>query len=210
MNLKDLIDADLTAVKLLLDTVPSLLRKRAAAALRVGDTAGAQAHLRALGLEARVLGLAAECDSGWLSPAVGHAPKGGDSHRCVAGSRLGPGSGPNLRHASARRGGSGNSPCGGRFARPHSSHEGLPDTELGAGTGLAARRMRTYRLFLGANTWCCFRTTPGTDCRCWSGSQRLLRAAGERCGCGWRRGAGILPRNSANCTTAAARLRRSS
>ena len=51
MNLQQLVDADLTPLKLLLDTVPPLLRKRAADALKIGDQLGAYAYLEALGLE---------------------------------------------------------------------------------------------------------------------------------------------------------------
>ena len=51
MNLQQLVDADLTPLTLLLDTVPPLLRKRAADALAMGDKPGAHAYLQALGLE---------------------------------------------------------------------------------------------------------------------------------------------------------------
>ena len=51
MNLQQLVDADLTPLKLILDTVPPLLRKHAADALAIGDQPGADAYLQALGLE---------------------------------------------------------------------------------------------------------------------------------------------------------------
>ena len=51
MKLTELIDADLTPIKLLLDTVPPMLRKQAASALASGDELLSIAWLRALSLE---------------------------------------------------------------------------------------------------------------------------------------------------------------
>ena len=51
MALEHLVDDALTPIKLLLDIVPPLLRKRAAAALSAGDKLATTAHLQALGLE---------------------------------------------------------------------------------------------------------------------------------------------------------------
>lgn len=51
MRLKDLIEAELTPIKLLLDTIPPDLRQRAAAALSSGDKTLGNAWLQALGLE---------------------------------------------------------------------------------------------------------------------------------------------------------------
>jgi hypothetical protein len=51
MILSDLVDAELTPIKLLLETVPPLLRQRAAAALGAGDKMLGTAYLQALGLE---------------------------------------------------------------------------------------------------------------------------------------------------------------
>ena len=49
MNLQQLVDADLMPLKLILDIVPPLLRKRAADAMAIGDQPGADAYLQALG-----------------------------------------------------------------------------------------------------------------------------------------------------------------
>ncbi len=51
MKLADLVDTDLTALKLLLDSVPPFLRQRAADALARNDRDASEAYRRALGLE---------------------------------------------------------------------------------------------------------------------------------------------------------------